>query len=46
MKHGLAILIMSLLLLAMTGSVAAQGPVNPWHSDPTWQAVYWNNPTL
>lgn len=46
MKHGLTILIMGLSLLAMAGSVAAQRPVNPWHSDPTWQAVYWNNPTL
>jgi hypothetical protein len=24
----------------------AQGPVGPQHSDPTWQAAYWNNPTL
>jgi hypothetical protein len=33
-------------LLALSGTVQAQGPVQPQHSDPLWQAAYWNNMTL
>jgi hypothetical protein len=29
-----------------TFPVVAQGPIVPQHSDPTWQASYWNNMTL
>ncbi len=37
------------LLLVLTGSVWAQDgdqPINPQHSDPNWQATYWNNVSL
>jgi hypothetical protein len=34
------------LLLAMAGSVSAFQDVGPQHSDPFWQASYWNNPYL
>lgn len=33
-------------MLALPGTALAQGPVSPNHSDPTWQASYWNNMTL
>lgn len=33
-------------LLASAGSVIAQGPIVPEHSDPTWEASYWNNMSL
>lgn len=33
-------------LLLATPTALAQGPVRPQHSDPTWQASYWNNTTL
>ena len=33
-------------LLTMGAPVAAQGPITPQHSDPTWQASYWNNTSL
>lgn len=39
-------LILVLALLAVVAPVAAEGPVNPQHSDPTWQATYWNNTSL
>ncbi|MGC9522868.1 MAG: PA14 domain-containing protein [Anaerolineae bacterium] len=35
-----------LLALALPGTVAAQGPVTPEHSDPNWSAAYWNNTEL
>jgi len=34
------------ILLVLAGPAAAQGPIGPEHSDPIWQATYWNNPTL
>jgi hypothetical protein len=34
------------VLLGLAAPVAAQGPVQPQHSDPTWQAQYWNNQDL
>ena len=34
------------IALAMTGTAWAQGPVGPQHSDPGWQATYWNNTDL
>jgi hypothetical protein len=41
-------LLLSLLLcLLWVGAPAvAQGPITPEHSDPTWQASYWNNANL
>ncbi len=33
-------------MLVVTPPVVAQGPILPQHSDPTWQAAYWNNMTL
>jgi hypothetical protein len=35
-----------LVLLMAAPPSLAQGPVEPQHSDPTWQASYWNNVTL
>ena len=34
------------ILLIQAAPVAAQGPIEPKHTDPGWQAWYWNNPTL
>ncbi len=34
------------ITLVLASTVAAQGPVGPQHSDPTWQAAYWNNKLL
>ncbi len=33
-------------VLLLTNIALAQGPVEPQHSDPTWQAAYWNNTFL
>ncbi|MEW5956895.1 MAG: PA14 domain-containing protein [Chloroflexota bacterium] len=36
-----------LVTLMMTGTALAQeGPINPQHTDPTWQVTYWNNTSL
>jgi hypothetical protein len=36
-----------IVMLALSGTaLAQQGPISPMHSDPTWQASYWNNMTL
>ena len=35
-----------IVLLALSSTVAAQGPVVPQHSDVNWQASYWNNMSL
>ena len=32
--------------LVLPGAALAQGPISPLHSDPTWQASYWNNVDL
>jgi hypothetical protein len=40
------LLILALGLLTLAFPAAAQGPVLPQHSDPTWQATYWNNTSL
>ncbi|MBN2002303.1 MAG: hypothetical protein JXA21_03005 [Anaerolineae bacterium] len=42
---------MRLVLLVLVGllwasPIMAQGPITPQHSDPTWQASYWNNTAL
>ena len=42
-RMSLITLLVALLLLATP--VTAQGP-SPQHSDPTWQATYWNNVDL
>jgi hypothetical protein len=34
------------MVLTMTGTALAQGPITPKHTDPNWQASYWNNTTL
>ena len=36
----------AVLLCLLTSPVLAQGPVTPQHTDPEWQATYWNNMTL
>ncbi len=38
--------ILAILLLYVAIPVAAEGPVNPQHSDPTWEATYWNSSDL
>ncbi len=43
-RVGLVSVLVSLLVLA--APVVAQGPITPHHTDPTWQATYWNNVTL
>jgi hypothetical protein len=35
-----------IVLLALSSTVSAQGPAVPQHSDPNWQAAYWNNMSL
>ena len=35
-----------LLMLGLAAPAMAQGPFDPQHSDPTWQATYWNNTSL
>lgn len=34
------------MLSALAAPALAQGPITPQHSDPTWQASYWNNTSL
>jgi hypothetical protein len=39
--------VVSVIAVLLFPSMAlAQGPISPTHSDPTWQASYWNNATL
>ena len=40
-----ALLILVVLLVSVlgTGNAQAQEPVTPRHTDPFWQASYWNN---
>ncbi len=40
----LILLLVAVLVLAVP--VYAQGPITPQHTDPTWQASYWNNTSL
>jgi hypothetical protein len=42
----MSFLIGVVIALAMTGTAWAQGPIGPQHSDPGWQAMYWNNTAL
>ena len=35
-----------LLMLGLAAPAMAQGPFDPQHSDPFWQATYWNNTSL
>ena len=46
MKRCLVFAALMMLVLTLATPVIAQGPVTPQHSDPTWQASYWNNTTL
>ncbi|MBI3957352.1 MAG: hypothetical protein HY328_00985 [Chloroflexi bacterium] len=43
-----ALLVLVVLLASIFGAAnaQAQGPVTPRHTDPFWQASYWNNTTL
>ncbi len=46
MFRNVGILLSLVLLMSVAGGpILAQGP-SPQHSDPNWQATYWNNPTL
>jgi hypothetical protein len=42
----LALLIALLALLLTSDTAAAQTPVSPAHSDPNWEAAYWDNTDL
>jgi hypothetical protein len=42
----MSFLIALVIALAMAGTAWAQGPIGPQHSDPGWQAMYWNNTGL
>ncbi|MGQ9597801.1 MAG: PA14 domain-containing protein [Anaerolineae bacterium] len=44
-KGSLSLIGTVVAILAVVGPAWAQGPA-PLHSDPTWQATYWNNTTL
>lgn len=46
MSKVLSFLAILTIVLAGAGPVLAQGPITPQHSDPFWQAAYWNNMTL
>jgi hypothetical protein len=46
MVRGLVIVVGLLALIGLPGPAVAQGPYNPEHSDPYWQAAYWNNMSL
>lgn len=43
---GLLALAVLLATLLSPGNAQAQGPVTPRHTDPFWQASYWNNTSL
>lgn len=44
-KGSLSLIGTVVVILVAVGTAWAQGPA-PLHSDPTWQATYWNNTTL
>jgi hypothetical protein len=44
-RHRLLLLAIIAALL-LPGAALAQGPISPNHSDPAWQASYWNNTAL
>jgi hypothetical protein len=46
LKRTFSLGLVFLMLLAYAGPAAAQGTVTPQHSDPAWQAAYWNNTSL
>ncbi|MCA9970727.1 MAG: hypothetical protein KC425_10960 [Anaerolineales bacterium] len=46
MYRKLHLLFLFALTFALAGAAAAQGTPAPEHSDPAWQASYWNNVTL
>ncbi len=43
MAKGLRLAGLMIILLSLAAPAAAQGPVRPQHSDPTWHAQYWDN---
>ena len=45
MKKEVRFLLSLLIVFLLTGGAAAQGP-GPQHTDPVWQAAYWNNTDL
>ncbi len=46
LKKGIMVLVGLILVLGINDLALAQGPSGPLHSDPYWQASYWNNKTL
>lgn len=47
MLKRVCLLIITLIIgLISTRAAQAQGPITPYHTDPAWQAWYWNNPHL
>ena len=45
-KRNAAGMVCLLAWLALSTTALAQEPVSPQHSDPVWQATYWNNTVL
>jgi hypothetical protein len=45
-RRTMALSLAFVAFLIFASPVLAQGPITPQHSDPTWQASYWNNTTL
>lgn len=46
MFNKLGLVVGPVIFLLLAGPVLAQGPIDTKHSDPIWQATYWNNATL
>ena len=46
MVRRLRIVGLLIILLSVAAPAAAQGPILPQHSDPTWHGIYWSNRTL
>jgi hypothetical protein len=46
MVNRLSVAVAVFILAGLAVPVAAQGPVDVQHSDPAWQAQYWNNQSL
>jgi hypothetical protein len=45
-RRVIALCLVFIAVLSLTNPILAQTPITPQHSDPTWQASYWNNTTL
>ncbi|MBN1487703.1 MAG: hypothetical protein JW981_08685 [Anaerolineae bacterium] len=41
-----SLLLSLIMVLTSVAPVLAQGPITPYHTDPTWHVQYWNNTSL